>query len=92
MSIEKEEKYYVLGFILGSIYRRKVLVCLNNAPTSPKNISKLVGIRINHVSNILKQLCENKLVKCETPNLKKGRVYSVTNKGKESIRLLDKIT
>ena len=81
--METKETLNLIGFILGSDYRQKILVELEKGIKTPKQISKETDIQINHVSNILKELSEKSLVKCETPDLRKGRLYKITGRGKE---------
>jgi len=73
----------ILGFVLASGYRRKVLLALIEEPKTPKQIARHTGLRINHVSLTLKELRERGLVECMTPELVKGRVYVLTEYGKK---------
>ena len=50
---------------------------------------KEFGIRLNHVSMFLKELKENDLVKCLNEDTRKGRLYELTDLGKNAI---DKLT
>ena len=82
----------IIGFVLSSSYRLKILFCLGEKIRIPKQISKETSIQINHVSNILKELLDKELVSCKTPELKKGRIYSITPKGKEILIKIKKIS
>jgi len=83
--MDKKEVLELLGFLLSSQYRQKILFSLEMNIKTPKMISKQTNIQINHVSNILKELSKMDLVKCQTPNLRKGRIYEITEKGKDFI-------
>ena len=72
-----------LGFLLASNYRMKVLAEIARHQTTPKQISKATSIRINHVSNILREFMDKGLALCVTPSRKKGRIYELTRFGKE---------
>jgi len=89
--METRETLNLIGFILGSDYRQKVLFSLEKGIKTPKQISKETDIQINHVSNILKELSEKSLVECKTPALRKGRIYQITEKGKEILNKINKI-
>jgi len=83
--MDKKEVLELLGFLLSSGYRQKILFSLEPNIKTPKIISKETNIQINHVSNILRELSEKGLVKCQTPNLRKGRIYEITTKGKDFV-------
>ena len=86
-----EEALSIIGFILGSDYRHKVLAELKKGFKTPKLISKDTGIQINHVSNVLKELSDKGLISCKTPELRKGRIYQITNKGEDILSRINKI-
>jgi ArsR family transcriptional regulator, cadmium/lead-responsive transcriptional repressor len=79
----KKEDYSLIGFILGSEYRGKILFDLDDKIKTPKILSKSTGIQINHVSNIIKDLSDKHLIECKNPEIRKGRLYGLTDKGKE---------
>jgi len=84
--MDKKEVLELLGFLLSSKYRQKIILSLELKIKTPKLISKETDIQINHVSNILKELSEKGLVECQTPNLRKGRIYEITQKGKDFVK------
>lgn len=49
----------------------------------PSEIAKDAGIFQNHISNTLRQLKEHELVECINPEVKKGRLYRLTDKGEK---------
>ena len=51
----------------------------------PSQIAKDTGIVQNHISNTLRQLKEHDLVECINPEVRKGRLYRLTDKGEEII-------
>lgn len=73
---------YLLGFILASNYRKKVLLALQEKTGRPSEIAEKTKIYPSHISNTLSELVEKKLVICLTPKLKKGRLYELTKTGK----------
>ena len=52
----------------------------------PSQIAKDTGIVQNHISNSLRQLKEHELVECINPEVRKGRLYRLTDKGDEIVR------
>ena len=89
--METKETLDIIGFILGSKYRNEILLKLGRGIRTPKQISKETAIQINHVSNILKELFDKGLVVCKTPDLRKGRLYQITEKGKEILGKISSI-
>jgi len=79
---------YILGFVLASEYRKKVMLSLQDKPLTPSIISEKTKIYPSHVSNTLNELVEKKLVVCLTPKLKKGRLYELTINGKNILKYL----
>lgn len=71
-----------------SKYRFKIIKAIGNNIITPSEISKKIGIRLNHVSMFLKELKENNLVKCLNEDTKKGRLYELTELGKNAINKL----
>ena len=78
----KKEKYDKLGFVMASKYRKKVVEQLYKSPMIPSQISFETGIRVNHISSVLKSLVEEGIVVCLNPNRKRGRVYALTDLGR----------
>lgn len=75
-------------YIKKSEYRRKVLKTLANDTKIPSQIAKDTGIVQNHISNTLRQLKEHDLVECINPEVRKGRLYRLTDEGEEIIKNL----
>ena len=47
----------------------------------PSEIANDTEIFQNHISNTLRQLKEHELIECINPEVKKGRLYRLTDKG-----------
>lgn len=54
----------------------------------PSAIAEDIGLRTNHVSNVLKDLKENNLVVCLNETARKGRLYKNTDLGLEILKFL----
>ncbi len=75
-----------ITIIKTSEYRRKILNSLYDVDfLIPSEIAKKTNIRLNHVSNSLKDLKDNDLIICLNENEKRGRLYQITKIGKEVI-------
>lgn len=54
----------------------------------PSQIAEDIDINRSHISDILSQLKEYDLVECVNPEVRKGRLYRLTKKGKEVVKKL----
>ena len=76
-----------ISLLKNSEYRKKILESLSNANyLTPSEISENTKIRLNHVSNFLKDLKDNKLIICLNEGEKRGRLYQITDLGKRVIK------
>lgn len=71
------------GWVQSSNYRSNILTSLGEKPKLPRQIAEEYEYYLSHVSNYLTELDEKGLVKCLTPERNKGRVYALTDKGRE---------
>lgn len=78
-----------IEYIEKSQYRSKVLKSLSNDAKMPSQISRDTGIIQNHISNTLRQLKEHDLVECINPEVRKGRLYRLTDNGEDVVKNLD---
>jgi len=74
-----------ISLIKSSEYRHKVLKAIGNEVITPSEIARKVDLRLNHVSMVLTDLKNKKLVKCLNEETKKGRLYELTELGKNAI-------
>ena len=73
-----------ISMIKNSEYRKKILLSLTNVNyLTPSEISEKTKLRLNHVSNFLKDLKDNKLILCLNDDDKRGRLYQITELGKK---------
>ena len=76
-----------ISLIKNSDYRKRILISLNEVKyLTPSEISNKTKIRLNHVSNFLKDLKDNKLILCLNDEDKRGRLYQITELGKKVIK------
>ena len=71
-----------LAYVQMSRHRTKIMETLKKEPEIPSKIAKKSGINPNNVSNTIKQLRNHELVECVNPEYKMGRLYRLTDKGK----------
>jgi len=75
---------HVYGIVKSSKHRTRIIKLLaQSPPKTPKELAEQIGVALNNVSNYLATLRELGLVKCLNDDLRKGRVYALTNEGKE---------
>ncbi len=70
-----------ISYVQMSKYRIKVMKALEGDVKIPSVIAKDSGIKTNHISKILSELKAHELVECINPEVRKGRLYRLTDKG-----------
>lgn len=68
---------------------KKVMKSLEGDVKIPTAIANDSGIRTNHISKVLAELKAHELVECINPEVRKGRLYRLTDKGEEIIKEID---
>ena len=71
------------GFVLASEYRKKVILAIADEPRTPKDIARMTGMYLSHVSNTLKELRDRKLIELLSPSLRRGQIYGLTSQGRQ---------
>lgn len=90
--MNKEEIYGLIGFVLSSKCRLKVLKAINEDFKMPSEIARELGMHSAQVSCSLTYLKKKKLVRCLNENAQKGRIYICTPLGLEILNnILKKI-
>lgn len=72
-----------IEYINRSQYRIKVMKSLDGEVKIPSEIANDTEIFQNLISNTLRQLKEHELIECINPEVRKGRLYRLTDKGEE---------
>ncbi len=70
------------GYVKASRIRKEILLSLKEKHLLPSELTGRLNIDKSQVTRALKELEDKGLVKCVTPLNKKGRLYSITDKGK----------
>lgn len=79
----------VYSYVSVSQYRVKTIKSLNDKIKIPKEISQDTGIRQRHISKVLTELKEKKVVECLNEGNRKGRLYRLTPLGKKILKYFD---
>ena len=79
-----------LMYILKSEIRLHIILSLNDYPKSPKELTSK-QFYISHISYNLKELIEKNYVVCITPDLRKNKKFTLTDKSKKLINDLKEL-
>lgn len=77
-----------MGHVKISPARIETLKSLENDVKMPTEIAKDTNMRITQVSNTLSDLKRKKLVVCLNEHMTKGRLYQITDFGKEILEYI----
>ena len=79
-----DEMLTEISYVKISQYRTKVMKSLEDEEVLiPTQIARNSDIRPNHISKVLAELKAHELVECINPEVRKGRLYRLTDKGEE---------
>ena len=81
-----DEMLTEISYVQISSYRKKVMKSLEGDVKIPTVIAEDSGIKTNHISKVLAELKEHELVECINPEVRKGRLYRLTDKGYELVK------
>lgn len=76
----------LVGKLKASSYRLRILKILLKEPKTPRELEKESNIKISHVSKVLKELSEMKLIECKTPKLRQGKIYAILPLGRKMLK------
>ena len=77
-----------ISYVQISKYRTKVVKALDGEVKITNQIARDSDIRPNHISKVLSELKSHELVECINPEVRKGRLYRLTDKGDEIVKNL----
>ena len=86
-----DEQLIEMSYVNISKYRTKVMKSLDGEVLIPSQIARNSGIRTNHISKVLSELRAHELVECINPEVRKGRLYRLTEKGEEIVENLSEM-
>ena len=84
----EEEFLELVAYVKASNHRVNILKFIDYNLKTPKEIGDALDIRTNHISNLLADLRKHDLVVCATPNVRKGRLYKLTDDGSRVLKYL----
>ena len=80
---ENDELLKLTSYVQISKYREKTLKSIGDDVKIPTKITKDSGIRTNHISKVLSELKSKDIVECINEEARKGRLYRLTDTGKD---------
>lgn len=83
-----DETLIKLSYVNISSYRVNVVKTLKDDVKTPTKIAKDSGIRTNHISKVLKELKDSGVAECINEEVRKGRLYRLTDVGDEIVEYL----
>ena len=89
MSQKDDELLKLTSYVEISKYREKTLKSIGNNVKIPTNIANDSGIRTNHISKVLSELKSKEIVECINEEARKGRLYRLTDTGKEVLESIN---
>ena len=84
-----DEMLKEISYVKISQYRTKVMKSLDGEVKIPTVIAKDSEIRPNHISKVLAELKAHELVECINPEVRKGRLYRLTEHGEDVVKNLE---
>ena len=84
-----DEMLSEISYVQISSYRSKVMKSLEDDVKIPSQIAKDSEIRQNHISKVLAELKAHEMVECINPEVRKGRLYRLTDKGEDIVKNLE---
>ncbi|WP_304047071.1 transcriptional regulator [Methanobrevibacter gottschalkii] len=81
-----DELLIEISYVQISKYRTKTMKALEGSVKIPSAIAKDSGIRTNHISKVLSELKAHELVECINPEVRKGRLYRLTETGEDVVK------
>ena len=88
MTNENDELLKLTSYVQISKYREKTLKSIGDDVKIPTSIAKDSGIRTNHISKVLSELKSKDIVECINEEARKGRLYRLTDTGKEVLDVI----
>ena len=80
----------LINYVTKSSYRVRVLNAIGNDVKMPFQIAEDSNVLNNHISKTLRQLREHGLVELINPEMTRGRLYRLTNDGKQILNEINK--
>lgn len=85
-----DETLKIYAYVSISSYRSNALKAIGDNEMTPTQIAKESGVRLNHISTVLKHLKDNNLAECINESDRKNRLYRLTETGKEILDYMER--
>jgi len=79
------------GHVIASDYRKRIVLSLMKDPKTPKQVSEETELYLSHVSRVINELMKKEVVRCLTPKLRRGKVFTLSDDGQEIAKQLQKL-
>ncbi len=84
-----DELFKLVGYVMASDYRKNIIKSIGNDIKIPSVIAEEIGLRTNHVSNVLNDLKSKNIVVCLNEEARKGRLYKNTDLGLTILKYIE---
>lgn len=84
-----DELFKLVGYVIASDYRKNIIKSIGNDIKIPSVIAEEIGLRTNHVSNVLNDLKSKNIVVCLNEEARKGRLYKNTDLGLTILKYIE---
>lgn len=84
-----DELFKLVGYVMASNYRKNIIKSIGNDIKIPSVIAEEIGLRTNHVSNVLNDLKSKNIVVCLNEEARKGRLYKNTDLGLTILKYIE---
>jgi predicted transcriptional regulator len=84
-----DELFKLVGYVMASDYRKNIIKSIGNDIKIPSVIAEEIGLRTNHVSNVLNDLKTKNIVVCLNEEARKGRLYKNTDLGLTILKYIE---
>jgi DNA-binding PadR family transcriptional regulator len=86
----KKDVAELVSFITRGSNRIIILGCLALEEMTPSQIKKKTNLYLSHISRVIQELQEKKLINCINPSSPTVKFYEITKKGKQINDLVQK--
>jgi len=82
----------LVSYVLASDLRFQILIKLRENKKTPSKLSEELDIANPRISVALKELQEEELIECLTPNRRKSKLFTITDKGDKVLKEVHELT
>jgi len=85
-------EWETVSFVMSGKLRFRILVELKESQKTPSDLKDIIKVPISHISKTLTELEKWELVECLTPERRKTKFFTTTDKGKNILSEISRIT